>query len=102
MQYILEYDGLQHVEYTPIFHKTLEGFEDRKNRDVEKTRYALRNGYRLIRISYIEKSIDDITHSINDAISSGRKIWYSDPEMYGFIREKMEISGNNGLILIIS
>lgn len=56
---IIEYDGLQHFQYTPFFHKNKLGFQRQKEMDVQKNKYCLIRHIPLIRIPYWE--LDSLT-----------------------------------------
>lgn len=48
----VDYDGRQHFEYVPYFHKTYSGFLRSKERDRQKNRYCLIKGIIFIRVPY--------------------------------------------------
>ena len=50
MKLLIEYDGSQHREYVPHFHKTEENFLKAVERDKIKEELALSNGFNIIRI----------------------------------------------------
>ena len=47
-----EYNGIQHYEYSPYFHKTKEQFYAQKYRDILKKDLCEKNGIRLISVPY--------------------------------------------------
>lgn len=51
---LIEYQGEQHTNLIPYFHKTEEHFEDQQKRDKIKKEYAVDNGYTFIEIHYHE------------------------------------------------
>ena len=55
----IEFDGRQHFEYTPYFHKSYNDFTKQKARDRSKNAYCLKNRIPLIRIPYWE--LEDIS-----------------------------------------
>lgn len=58
---LIEFDGRQHEQFVPIFHKSQNDFEKRKKYDKIKNEYAKNKGINLIRISYRDfNSIEDI------------------------------------------
>jgi len=58
---LIEFDGGQHENFIPIFHKNQDGFEKGKRYDSLKDEYAKNKGINLIRISYRDfNSIEDI------------------------------------------
>jgi hypothetical protein len=48
----IEYNGRQHYEYVPRFHKTKDAFYTTKYRDDMKMRLCKKNGVRLIVVPY--------------------------------------------------
>ena len=64
-----EYDGAQHSQYIPYFHKTRESFHNQKYRDALKTQLCAQNGVHLIRISHTVP-VDRIEHVIIDELRS--------------------------------
>jgi len=61
----IEYDGVQHFQPVNYFGGK-EAFEKQKIRDQIKNDYCLRNNIKLIRISYIEKGIENILKEITN------------------------------------
>jgi hypothetical protein len=57
----VEYDGRQHAEYTPFFHKNKEAFYNQQYRDELKKRMCKDNGVTLINIPHTVKH-DDIEY----------------------------------------
>jgi hypothetical protein len=55
----VEYNGIQHYEYIPFFHKNKEAFLNQKYRDDMKRRMCRENGIVLIEVPYTIK-IEDI------------------------------------------
>lgn len=51
---IIEYNGKQHYEYTPIFHSDLNKFVDQVNRDLLLRQYCKNNGIKLLEIPYLD------------------------------------------------
>lgn len=56
---LVEFDGRQHYEYVPYFHKTYSGFLKSKERDRQKNKYCLMHGITLIRVPYWD--LEDLT-----------------------------------------
>lgn len=48
----VEYQGRQHYEFVPFFHRTQERFESQRLRDAVKAKLCAQKGIRLIRIPY--------------------------------------------------
>jgi len=71
---LIEYNGIQHYEYTPFFHGTKIKFVLQLRRDKSKARLAKRNGKKLIVFKYNEpifkdyivNKIEGETNGIND------------------------------------
>lgn len=62
---VIEYQGIQHYEFNPYFHKTIENFSYCKNKDNIKKNAAIENGLNYLSIKYtlyhkIEKILDNI------------------------------------------
>lgn len=51
---LIEYNGRQHYEFVPFFHKTLAKFFKQKRNDKIKRKLAKSNGYKLIVFKYDE------------------------------------------------
>lgn len=68
---VVEFDGKQHMEYNPHFHRNKMGFLNSLRRDERKERLLERNGYKVIRID------DDV---LNTGLT---KKWFE--ETYGVI-----------------
>lgn len=54
----VEYNGKQHYEYTPHFHKTKDSFLNQKYRDKIKRDLCLQNNIILIEVDYKTKNIE--------------------------------------------
>lgn len=48
----LDFDGKQHFEFTPYFHKTIFGFKKQQEWDRRKNKYCLMHNIPLIRVPY--------------------------------------------------
>lgn len=66
---IIEFDGKQHDEYIPYFHKSKKAFEELVKRDKLKNKYATDNGIKLIRIK--EHDYDNIEDILNKELNIG-------------------------------
>lgn len=49
---LVEFDGRQHYEYIPYFHKNISGFKRQQEWDRRKNKYCLMHNIPLIRIPY--------------------------------------------------
>lgn len=49
---LMEFDGKQHFEFTPYFHKTTFGFKKQQEWDRRKNKYCLMHKIPLIRVPY--------------------------------------------------
>ena len=81
--YLLEFDGIQHFEQIDYFHREEDSFEEGQRVDRRKTRHALRNGYRLIRIDYTQ--VDNVPRHIRRALRSEKDLYLSSPELYSYL-----------------
>ena len=72
---IIEYDGEQHFQRIPFFHKTEEDFNERVMDDIHKLNYCMTNSIKLIRISYNEK---DIIGQLTKGLEKINELWLSD------------------------
>jgi very-short-patch-repair endonuclease len=81
---IIEYDGINHFEYTHFFHKNRKKYLNRKIADIFKNKFALENNYNILRISYLEYNyIDTIILSAINRIKNGYNgIIFSNPKLY--------------------
>lgn len=50
--FMIEYDGIQHYEYTPFFHRSQKDFYEQVERDRLKDEYCSKNNIEMIRIAY--------------------------------------------------
>ena len=68
---IFEYDGIQHFEFRPHFHKTEDKFISQIHRDKEKNSYCQNhkpNPIKLVRIPYTSKTRAAIENDIELAL----------------------------------
>jgi hypothetical protein len=65
----IEYNGIQHYEYTPVFHKNKESFYNTKYRDEMKETLCRENGVKLIVVPYTVK-LQDIKTYIQEKMGS--------------------------------
>lgn len=88
--YIIEFDGIQHFEYSSFFHADENGFQERRCLDIIKTQSAINNGYHVIRIAHSD--IDDIAKILDgvfaDPISKFRLV-VSDTLKYKWILDAL-------------
>jgi len=56
---LIEYNGKQHYEFTPFFHKTKKRFYAQVDRDKRKTELARKNGFDLMVFRYDEPIFED-------------------------------------------
>lgn len=83
--YVIEFDGIQHFEYTPFFHGDSEGFVEEQCNDISKTFTAVYHGCNVIRISY--KEIKHIEFHITQALQINYKLYTSNANLYKHILE---------------
>lgn len=96
--FLLEFDGMQHFQYVEHFHLNIDKFIEKQHIDYIKTQRALYQGYKVIRISYLQ--FDNIKHHIITALNLNKELYLSDPEIYQYISSKL-ISPNKYLVLNI-
>jgi hypothetical protein len=65
----VEYQGAQHYEYIPFFHKNKEAFQNQKYRDYVKRTICEKNGIYLIEVPYTVH-VDKIESFLLDKLSS--------------------------------
>lgn len=85
--FLLEFDGMQHFQYVEYFHQNIVRFSDKQNIDYIKTKKALDEGYKLIRISYLQ--FNNIKHHITTALNINKELYLSDPEIYKYITSQL-------------
>lgn len=77
---IIEFDGNQHFEMVPLFHKTEEEFQRRQAVDRVKTALALYSGYKVIRIDYSQ--LNNIEFHLNRALTRLDPLYVSTHKLY--------------------
>lgn len=61
---VIEYNGIQHYEFNPYFHRTKENFSYLRERDTLKKNSAINNGINYLSIKYT------LFHKINDILDN--------------------------------
>lgn len=84
---ILEADGAQHFEFTPIFHSNKYDFYSGQQSDIEKTKIALNDGYEVIRIHHSHYRFSDIKEHILKGLD-GYGLYVSNPSAYKYLDNK--------------
>lgn len=87
INYLLEWDGRQHIYFSPYFHKNIDDFVKQQQRDILKTKIAIQEGYHIIRIDY--KCINDIKFHIENALNSTESAYFSTKELYAYIIDEL-------------
>jgi hypothetical protein len=82
IEYLVEYDGIQHFEYCQIIHRKPENFEKRLQRDVDKSGLALVCGYNLIRIDYSIDTEEELKNHLLKAINENTTLYVSHELKY--------------------
>lgn len=80
-EYLIEYDGLQHFQRSPFFHKQEGDFEQLQANDINKASVAIDSGYHLIRIPYTYENEDKIKEIIDYALQTDGPT-FADTDMY--------------------
>ena len=67
---IIEYNGIQHYQYTSCFHEDEDAFKRQLRRDAELRKYCLENNIYLLEIKYdnknIEETLDNFLESLKE------------------------------------
>jgi very-short-patch-repair endonuclease len=90
---LIEIDGEQHFQFAKHFHHNIETFNEKRNVDIIKTKLALDNNYKIIRIDYkfiANKIHDELKEFIKKSIESKEKFITSAPEMYEWISNSIK------------
>lgn len=86
IDYLLEYDGIQHFEYVKFFNRgSIENFYKKRSVDILKTNVGVEYGFKIIRIDYLQDTVDKIKSHIITAIQSQQNIYLSDEKMYEWL-----------------
>ena len=83
---LLEFDGAQHYEYVPYFHKTISGFKRAQERDRLKNKYCLKHNIPLIRIPYWDLNILTLNKIFTESSYKVRSMYHNDD-----IRRQLEV-----------
>lgn len=95
-KYLLEFDGVQHFEFSPRFHYDQQAFIEKQSVDTLKTQKGIEEGYYIIRIDHTQ--IDNIDQHIREAIKTSVNAdnteyfldpvaYFSNPLMYKYIMD---------------
>lgn len=90
VNYLVEFDGIQHFESIPFFDKR-RNLEERRTSDILKTYTALTLGYKLIRIDHTKN--DEIEKQLIGGIYTPLKLYLSTPSMYDWLMEGIQSLG---------
>ncbi len=82
-EYLLEFDGQQHFEFTSWFHRTQRSFYNKQQRDFLKSAVALMSGYHLIRIAY--NDLINVEDLLQHALLGERRLYLSNDDMYTYL-----------------
>jgi formylmethanofuran dehydrogenase subunit E len=82
-RFLLEFDGLQHFQFSPHYHNDEEEFLRKQQVDIIKTRKAIEAEYHIMHIDYTQ--IDNIQTHIRAALNSKNQTYFSNPTMYTYI-----------------
>jgi len=72
----LEYHGIQHEKFTPLFHKTEDGFEKSRQRDLLKVYIARKNNIKLIILDHrwTKKPLKEWVNYLKSALENDEKL----------------------------
>ena len=76
----IEMDGIQHFKYTHWFHKSKKKFRKDILRDIMKNYFALKNGYKILRITYLDD--DYIENILLSCLRMNKNILFSNRKLY--------------------
>lgn len=79
---LIEFDGIQHFIDIEFFNQKTT-FEEKREIDIIKTKAAVENGYKLIRIDY--NNIDNIEYILTEALKSEEQLVFSQAGKYDWI-----------------
>lgn len=82
-KYLVEYDGIQHFQRVPKYHKKKGSFEFNQMIDRLKTLTAIISNHILIRIDYTKEN--DILFHLLNGIKCSDSIYYSDINKYEYL-----------------
>ncbi len=70
---LIEYNGIQHYEFTACFHKNKTKFLEQQRRDRKKQKLAKKNNYKLIIFKYDEPLFEDYVINKIQGVINGNK-----------------------------
>jgi hypothetical protein len=85
IDWIIEYDGYQHFEELPFFHKDTHQFNHNQNIDKIKTFVSHHMRTKMIRIDYTNINEEYIGYHILKAFECEYPVYYSDVELYEWL-----------------
>lgn len=92
MEFLVEFDGGQHFSYVHYFHKNEERFNRARQRDINKSKAAMINGYHLIRIADTNIfDVDEILETIIESPELSERLLVSDHEKYTWLFEALAL-----------
>lgn len=84
---IIEYDGKQHFKRMDYFHDDLP-FTEARRRDIFKHLLAITHGFKIIRLDYTLRSIEDVREHLTRGFDCDGKVsYFSNPDMYSWMQE---------------
>lgn len=90
---IVEVDGKQHLkDNNSSFCNREPGEKNTIAIDIAKTRYALDNGYLMVRI--VDDDVEDTPYHMYKAIELGKRLYLSNPSLYPWLEKEFEGSYN--------
>ena len=90
--FLIEFDGEQHFDFIPFFHKNIEKFNKKQELDIRKTALALSYGYFVIRIAYPDyNDLESILMEILNGPDPKCRLAFSDDDMYDWLLAGVKI-----------
>ncbi len=91
---IIEYDGIQHFQHVPYFHREYS-LEYRQDIDKQKTIRAIQNNYPILRIHYKDfDKIPELLSSLTDITQLSPQVFCSRTEGYDYLQLNFPESTN--------
>jgi very-short-patch-repair endonuclease len=82
---LIEFDGTQHYKFPNGIHKTRQAFDASQVADVEKVKYALANGIRILRLDYSYVVRDKMYRVLDVVMTSTHRLMLTSQIHYQYI-----------------
>ena len=88
----IEFDGVQHFQIYKRYTKTIEDLHKHQEFDIEKTQWAIDNGYRIIRIAYDQ--INNISDILDNQLYNSDHLMLMSP-LYEYITKRVSVNNDS-------